>query len=469
MAERILVVDDELSMREFLQILLERAGYTVAVAASGEAALEAAREELPGLVLTDLNMPGMSGLDLLRELKALAAGRSRDVEVVVVTAFGSTESAVEAMRMGAADYVMKPFNNAELLLVVERALERLALEAENERLRTAVGERFHFGHLVGSSRMMGEVYDLIRRVKDTRINCLIEGESGTGKEMVARAIHFSGRRKARPFVPINCGAIPESLVESELFGHVKGSFTGAHRDKQGLMRAADGGTLFLDEVASLPPSAQVTLLRALQERRFTPVGAVREIEVDVRIIAASNVPLQDAVAEGTFREDLYYRLNVVRIALPPLRERGDDVLELARQFLERYRDEYGKPIDGIAPDTARALRAYHYPGNVRELQNIMERAVALCEGQRLSSVDLPSQVTGAETSLLPGAVDTEPGARRFPDEGVNLESVLAAEERKWLVRALEAADGNKTQAARLLQMTFRAFRYRLAKYGMDEG
>ncbi|MCK6505913.1 sigma-54 dependent transcriptional regulator [Myxococcota bacterium] len=466
MADRILVVDDELSMREFLSILLRREGYLVDVAASGEQALVAAQREWPAVVITDLNMPGMSGMELLREIKARAAQEARDVDVIMVTAFGSTESAVEAMRAGAADYVMKPFNNAELLLLVRRALERQGLELENTRLKTEVRGQFHFGNLVGSSKAMAEVYDLIRRVKDTRINCLIEGESGSGKEVVARAIHYSGVRRDQPFVAINCGAIPENLVESELFGHVKGAFTGALRDKQGLMKAAHGGTLFLDEVVSLPLPAQVTLLRALQERRFTPVGAVREVEVDVRLVAASNVHLEDAVADGSFREDLYYRLNVVRLVLPPLRERADDIPELVRHFLRRFSEEYGKELTSVSPQAMDLLRRYHYPGNVRELQNLVERAVALAAGPQLGVEDLPARLQGGSPTLRVAdpAVPAD-----FPPEGVNLDAILAAEEKRWLLKALDAADGSKTNAARLLQMTFRSFRYRLAKYGMDDG
>ncbi len=464
MTERILVVDDDLSMRQFLRILLEREGYRVATAESAERALAEARAEWPALVLTDLNMPGRSGLELLREIKAEAAAARRDVEVVVVTAFGSTESAVQAMRDGAADYVTKPFNNAELLLVVRRALERRQLEQQVERLRTEVRSQYHLGNLVGASKAMQGVYDLVRRVKDTRINCLIEGESGSGKEMVARAIHYSGVRRDEPFVAVNCGAIPESLVESELFGHVKGSFTGAVRDKQGLLKAAHGGTIFLDEVVSLPLSAQVALLRAIQERRFTPVGAVREVEVDVRILAACNVRLEDAVANGSFREDLYYRLNVVRIPLPPLRERSDDIPELARHFLRRFAEEYGKPVTGFRPEAMEAMVRWHFPGNVRELQNTVERAVALCAGSLIGVEDLPERMRGAGPVAMPSADE-----QGFPAEGLNLDALLAGTERAWLLRALEAAGGNKTQAASLLQMSFRSYRYRLAKFGLDDG
>lgn len=460
--EAVLVVDDDLSMREFLSILLQRDGYAVRTAASAEAALEAVAESWPALVLTDLNMPGMSGLDLLRELKSRAASGDRDVEVVMVTAYGTTASAVDAMKHGAADYVLKPFNNDELRLVVRRALGRRELEVENTRLKSELHDRYHFGNLVGSSPAMQRVYDMIRRVKDTRINCLVSGESGTGKEMVARAIHYSGVRGEQPFVAINCGAIPENLVESELFGHKKGSFTGAVRDKLGLMPAADKGTLFLDEVNSLPMSAQVKLLRAIQERRFTPVGATREVEVDVRIIAATNTDLEDAVREGVFREDLYYRLNVVQVKLPSLRERAEDLGELTRYFLRRFGEEYSKEVAQIAPDAMRALRVWHWPGNVRELQNTIERAVALCQGTVIQVEDLPARMQSDRPE--PAGEEAAPA---FPEEGVNLDALLAALEKRWLVAALDEADGNKTQAAKLLRMSFRSFRYRLAKYDLD--
>jgi two-component system response regulator PilR (NtrC family) len=301
-------------------------------------------------------------------------------------------------------------------------------------------------------------------VKDTKISILIEGESGTGKEMVARAIHYSGVRRDAPFVAVNCGAIPENLVESELFGHKRGSFTGAVQDKVGLMQAADGGTLFLDEVATLPAAAQVTLLRALQERTFLPVGGVKEVEVDVRVIAATNVKLQDAVAEGTFREDLFYRLNVVLMTLPPLRERSADIPALARHLVQRFAGEYQKNVVGLTPDAMELLRAYHYPGNIRELQNVLERSVALANGPLIKPDDLDERVRTARSPESVAEEETDP---TFPPEGVNLDARLSAIERRWLLAALDATGGNRTRAATLLQMSFRSFRYRLAKYGLD--
>jgi two-component system response regulator PilR (NtrC family) len=460
--ERVLIVDDDLSMRQMVSILLKRSGYSVEVAASGEEALGAIENDWPDLVITDLNMPGMNGIDLLVAVKALAAKSERDVEVIVVTAYGSTRTAVDAMTKGAANYVLKPFNNDELRVVVRRAIGRKALESENRRLKAQLQDEYHFDNLIGSSSAMNRVYELITRVKDTRINCLILGESGTGKEVVARAIHFSGSRGTGPFVPINCGAIPEALVESELFGHKRGSFTGAVKDKKGLMETADGGTLFLDEVNSLPHSAQVKLLRAIQERRFTPVGAVAEVEIDARIITASNADLENMVAEGGFRDDLYYRLNVVQIDLPPLRDRAGDLPDLIRHFVRVFGEEYNRPDIRVGPDVMRVLQGWHYPGNVRELSNLIERSVALSRADVIQLIDLPDKIVDG------GRPPLALGAEEFPDEGLNLDSVLSQVEKRWLVSALGEAKGNKTEAAQLLHMSFRSFRYRLAKYGLDE-
>ncbi len=466
MADRVLVVDDDLSLREFLKILLERDGHDVETAASGEAAIRAAEERWPALVLTDLNMPGLTGMDLLKELKAMAARSRRDVEVVMVTAYGTTQSAVEAMKNGAADYVLKPFNNDELRLVIQRALGRRALEIENSRLRSELQERFHFGRMVGTSPAMGQVYELIRRVKDNRINCLVVGESGSGKELVARAIHYSGVRAGRPFVALNCGAIPENLVESELFGYKKGAFSGAMQNKVGFIQAAHQGTLFLDEVNSLPLPAQVKLLRAIQERMITPVGDTREHEVDVRIIAASNADLECEIREGNFREDLYYRLNVVEIGLPPLRHRREDIPDLISHFLRKFAEENGKDVRSVSPEAMTVLRAWDYPGNVRELSNTMERAVALCRGSVIERADLPDRMLRSEAPAAPPVVSVgEPS--NFPEEGVNLDAILEREERRWILAALAHTQGNRTRAAPLLQMTFRSLRHRIAKYGME--
>ena len=453
---RLLIIDDELSIRELLEILFEQDGYEVQTVGSAEEGFEILRVQKIDLVLSDLNLPKMSGLELLQKIKK----ENIETDFIIMTAYGSTENAIEAMKEGASNYVLKPFSNDELRLVVQRALGVQALAQENRKLKE--GQRLlNFGYLVGASPKMNAVYDLIRTVKDSKINCMIVGESGTGKEMVARAIHHSGLRKEHPFVAINCGAIPENLVESELFGHKKGSFTGAIRNKIGLIQAASGGTLFLDEVDALPLSAQVKLLRVLQERRVTPVGDIVETAVDVRIIAASNSDLDLQIRQSLFREDLYYRLNVVEIALPPLRERGDDVVQLSRFFMDKYAREYGKSLIGIAPDALGRIRSFPFPGNVRELQNLVERAVALSVGNVLQKRDFPDNTQNGfwrrneEESLV------------IPEEGVHLDAMISELEKKWLRAALEKSNGKKGKAAEILHMSFRSFRYRLTKHGLD--
>ncbi len=455
---RILIVDDDLSLREVLSILFFADGYQVEIASNGVEALTKLNTFKPEIVLSDMNMPRMSGLELLEAVKAW----DPSCPFVVITAFGSTDSAVDAMKLGASNYVLKPFNNDELRLVVQRALGSKALMLENSRLR-GEQEHIHFSRLVGSSAPMMQVYEMIRRVQSTTINCMILGESGTGKELVARSIHFSSERSSKPFVALNCGAIPESLFESELFGHKKGSFTGAIKDKMGLFRAADGGTLFLDEVDSLPLSEQVKVLRAIQEKKFTPVGGVQEIEVDVRIISASNQDLESLVQRGAFREDLYYRLNVIEIVLPPLRDRGEDVEILTRYFIDKFARDYGKSLIGIAPQALSALKKHYFKGNVRELQNLIERAVALSIGGIIQEDDFPFLKDG--TKETPQKRENPPD--HFPAGGINLDEIMLEIERSWVQAALKAADGNKTRAAALLQISFRSFRYRLNKLGLE--
>jgi two-component system response regulator PilR (NtrC family) len=459
-SERILVVDDERSMRDFLEILLRREGYQVETTGSAEQGLRAFSAAPHDLVLTDLQLPGMSGLDMLSEIKTRAASGARDAPVILITAYGNTSIAVDAIKRGAYDYVAKPFNNDELKLTIRRALRERALREENLRLKTELKDRYHFESLVGSSAAMQEVYELVERIKDARINSLILGESGTGKELVARAIHFSGVRRDSPFVAVNCGAIPESLIESELFGYMKGAFTGAVRDKIGFFEAADKGTIFLDEIGEMPLLTQVKVLRAIQERRIIPVGSTEEREVDLRILAATNRDLEVEVREGRFREDLFYRLNVITIRVPPLRERRADIPELARHFIARFAREYGKPIEGLTPEAIRLLQQYDFPGNVRELENLIERSVALANGPRIGVELLPAKVRPQEDLSL------EEAPEAFPPEGVDLDGRLQSYELYWLNRALEEAGGNKTRAAELLRMSFRSFRYRLQKHGI---
>src|SRR5688572_4807658 len=383
---RVLVVDDEQSMREFLAICLRRAGHEVDVADAGVTALARLKATPADVVITDLRMPGeLDGIALLAAIK----GAKIDTEVIVVTAFATAETALSAMKIGAYDYLTKPFKIDEINAVIGRAMEKRALVAENLALRQQVKGRIRLARMLGKSRAMQKVFELIDKVHSTKTSVLITGESGTGKELVARALHSESSRARGPFVAVNCGAIPDELMESELFGHKKGAFTGAHADKKGLFLEADGGTLFLDEIGELSLGLQVKLLRALQERRVKPVGDVAEHELDVRVVAATNRELEEEVARGAFRADLYYRLNVIEIRLPPLRQRREDIGMLIDHFLRRYAAEQGKRIVAVNPDVLQVLQDYDYPGNVRELENIIERAVALSAGPRIDRDALP--------------------------------------------------------------------------------
>jgi two-component system response regulator PilR (NtrC family) len=452
----ILVVDDEQSMRELLQILLGDAGHEVQVEADAAGALARLSGAAFDLVVSDLRLGRGSGLDILKAVKASAPA----TEVVMVTAYATTENAIQAMKLGAYDYVLKPFKVDELKLVVQKALEHRALVAENRVLRHRAGERRREGEeLLGSSSPIAEVRALIEKVAPTRTTVLVTGESGTGKEVVARAIHGKGGRGEQPFVAINCGAIPEGLIESELFGHERGSFTGATEQKPGLFEVAGSGTLFLDEVGELPPTVQVKLLRALQERKIRRVGGSVDLTISARIIAATNRDLSDEVKAGRFREDLFYRLNVIQLKTPPLRERREDLPLFLAHFLDRFAAELGRPSPSFSPDAHRMLLAYGYPGNVRELANIVERAATLCDGPVIEPSVLPPSVRGA-------AATTAVSATALPPEGLDLQAHLDAIERAILEEALRRTAGVKTEAARLLSLTFRSLRYRLAKFGI---
>jgi len=452
----ILVVDDERSMREFLEILLRKGGHEVAVAGDAGAALARAAQGDLDLVITDLRLGADSGLDVLRDVKE----QSPSTEVVMVTAFATTENAIQAMKLGAYDYVQKPFKVDELKLVVAKALEHRALLAENRVLRRSATGALSGVDLLGCSAAMAEVRELVEKVAPGRSTVLISGESGVGKEVVARAIHRRGGRHDQPFVDINCGAIPEGLIESELFGHEKGSFTGAAEARAGLFEVAGTGTLFLDEVGELPPPMQVRLLRALQERRIRRVGGTRDLPVAARIVAATNRDLTAEVQRGGFREDLYYRLNVISIHVPPLRERREDIPAFLDHFLARFAHELGRAVPRLAPETERILLGHVWPGNVREVANVLERAVILSTGDVLEPSALPPNLRGRPTTLAPGA------ATAWPDGGVDLQAHLDAIERNLLEEALARAGGVKTEAAKLLSLTFRSLRYRLAKFGI---
>jgi two-component system response regulator PilR (NtrC family) len=455
---RVLLVDDERSMREFLEILLARQGYASTACATAREALVALECDEFDLVISDIQMPGMDGLELLSEIQ----NRQPETPVVLITAHGSTESAVEAMKRGAYDYLTKPCSVDEILLVVEKALEKRNLAHENERLRRQLRDRAQAAPtMLGKSAAMREVFELVERVAPTRTNILITGESGTGKELVARTIHALSEQKHGAFVAVHCGAIPENLLESELFGHVKGSFTGAIANKMGLFEVADGGTLFLDEIGEMPLSLQVKVLRAIQERCFKRVGGTTDVRVDVRIVTATNRDLEEEVRGGRFREDLFYRLNVIEVRLPPLRERPGDIAPLALHFVKRFSAELGREVREIDPSVLVALERYPLPGNVRELENLIERAVTLARGPRIGPDCLPSSVSRPPAAVLP-----EPS---FPEEGVDLSALLHAYEERLIHQALERGNGVKKRAAALLGISFRSLRYRLEKLGLDAG
>jgi len=448
---RILVVDDESSMRDLLAITLRQAGWEVTQADGGEAAVAALEDETFDLVITDLRMRRVDGLGVLRSVKE----RSPRTMVIVITAYASTETAVEAMKLGAYDYITKPFKLEEIRLTVEKALERKRLEDENIALRRQLRRERGFENFVGRSPRMLEVFDTIRKSALSHSTVMITGESGTGKELVAQAIHQESPRRAGPFVSVNCGAIPEGLLESELFGHVKGAFTGAVSTAQGLFAAADGGTLFLDEVTELPAPVQVKLLRAIQEREIRRVGDTKDIRVDVRLIAASNRDLARAVADGVLREDLYYRLNVIPIHLPPLRERREDIPLLVAHFIQKLGRELGRKVTGVSPAALAVLESYHWPGNIRELENVIERAIVLGCGEVLDVDALPV------TLQAPGDPRDLPVELGAP--GFSLDEMLERIEQRYIQMALERTGGVQMRAAELLGMSFRQFRYKLQK------
>ena len=457
--DKILVADDEQSMREFLDIMLKKEGYKVSLASNGEEVAKLVDNDLFDLVLLDIRMPKLDGISALKKIKSNAP----ETIVIMITAYASADTAIKAMKEGAYDYITKPFKVEEIKLIIKNALEKKNLQKENILLKQVVRDRFHFGNIIGQSPKMVTLYDLLEKVSPTKTNILITGESGTGKELVAKAIHYNSPRKEKPFVTLNCGAIPESLIESELFGHMKGAFTDAIATKKGLFEVADEGTIFLDEISELPLLMQVKLLRVLQDREFKRVGGTEDIRVDVRIIAATNKDLEEAVKEKRFREDLFYRLNVIQIKLPPLRDRKEDIQPLANHFLKKYSQELSKAISKISPEALQILLNYEYPGNVRELQNIIERAVALEGSEELTPHNLSSYLS-EQPLLKKGPIDIE-----IPNEGIDLEKIVEDLERSLLLKALDRTKGIKKKAAELLHINFRSMRYRLEKYGLNHG
>ncbi len=433
---RILVVDDEEIMRDVLSAILGGENYPADFAQDGLQALEMIRDQEYGVVLLDLMMPGMDGFQVLEELRKL----DNEPAAIVLTAFASIEKAVKATKLGAFNFITKPFKNDELLLAVKNAMEHYRLKQENQRLRNTLRERFSYQNIIGKSAGMRQVFDLIARVAPTRSTILIHGESGTGKELVAKAVHMASNRSQMPFVAINCGNIPSDLLESEIFGHVRGAFTGAASAKRGLFEVADGGTLFLDEVATISMEMQSKLLRVIQEREFRRLGGLENIKVDVRIIAATNTDLQAAVQAGTFREDLYYRLNVIVVKLPPLRERAEDIPLLSEHFLNKYAEENAKEIARLDPAAMKVLMDYSWPGNVRELENVIERAVVLSSGPEISTGLLPKNLI----------TDTPDPVLGVPDSSLSLKERVGSFERAIIMDALKKTDWNQKKAANLL-------------------
>jgi two-component system response regulator PilR (NtrC family) len=456
----ILIVDDELSMRELLEYMLTREGYRAACAENGRQAVSLVEQNSYDLLLCDMRLGDLSGLDVLRACKKHHPG----TVVIMISAYASTETAVEAMNQGAYDYVPKPFNKDELLETVAKALKLRTIEQEKELLDGELRRSLNFGMIVGSSPAMQHIYKMIQQVSKTKTNVLITGESGTGKELIARAIHKESDRRDKPFVALNCGGIPETLMESELFGHKKGSFTGATQDKAGLFQEAHRGTIFLDEIGELSLPIQVKLLRAVQEKTVRPVGGTEDVAVDIRILSATNKQLEKEVIAGKFREDLFYRLNVIEIKVPPLRERKADLRAMAQHFLEKYSREMGKEISKLSSYALDLMLKYDFPGNVRELENLMERSVALST----TNIILPDSLALSvhKRRWIEGIKD-----RRFDvDEvakGVALDSILEEIERAYLKKALECSNGNKNKAAELLGISFRSIRYRLEKLNLE--
>ena len=455
MTKKILIVDDEAKMRRVLELQLTGAGYEVSKAASAEDGLKAL--DMPGtgpdfaLALTDLRLPGIDGVEFLRQVHR----RFPSLPVIVMTAFGTVETAVEAMKSGASDYLLKPFALDDLMITIHKVLELHALRDENVKLRAQLERRYDFEHIIGHSGKMQEVFDAARRVAPTRATVLLGGESGTGKGLLARAIHHHSPRRDAPFTKISCSTIPENLMESELFGYEKGAFTGATQSHQGKFEQADGGTVFLDEIGDVPPAVQVKLLRVLQEREFERLGGSKTIHVDVRIIAATNQDLRAALEQGTFREDLYYRLNVVPISLPPLRERKEDIPYLLDHILTKFAGETGNRMQVISQAAMEKLMAYHWPGNVRELENIIEHNMVLARSETVEADDI---------RLDHATASSQSEAAAFLPQGMTLEQY----EQELIREALRRAGDNKSQAARLLGMTRNALRYRLSQMGVEE-
>ncbi len=452
----ILLVDDEQPIREALLLLLKNAEYRISGCGSGQEAVQHLENEQFDIVVTDLFLPDITGIDILKKAKELSPA----IEVILITGHASAETAVRAMKEGAFDYITKPLNIEELRVIITKAIEKQQILSENISLKKQLRDKYEFSNIIGSSPAMQKVFSRITKVIKTDSTVLVLGDSGTGKELIAKAIHSNGPRRDKPFIAVHCGAIPENLLESELFGHTKGAFTGAIRDKMGKFEAANHGTIFLDEIATLPMHLQIKLLRVLQEQEVERIGSNKPIKLDVRIISATNVNLEEEVKRGNFRDDLFYRLNVIPVTLPPLRERVEDILPLVRHFLVKYCKEMDRPLMSIAREALMALEVYNWPGNVRELENVVERTVALTEGDQITLSDLPSNITRSysEQEELP---------TRVTSRGVDLGKVLTDIEQKMISDALSLSDGVKARAAALLNMNRTTLVEKMRRLGMD--
>ncbi len=456
--EKILIVDDEQDTRYLLTEILKNGGYAVSAMSDGPSAIEEARKNPFNLAFVDLKMPGMDGIEVIKQIHKI----DPDLMIILLTGYGTIDSAVRAMKAGAYDYITKPFPVDEILMTAGRALEHQRLQTENIILKKTLANRYKFENIIGASKSMDKMYEIIERVADSDSTVLIQGESGTGKELVARTIHFNSPRKDGPFIPINCGAIPEGLLESELFGHEKGAFTGAVATRLGRFELANGGTIFLDEVGEMPPALQVKLLRVLQSREFERVGGTKTIKVDIRILAATNQDLEEALKSGKFREDLYYRLNVVQIHIPPLRERKDDVPLLLDHFVVFFNERKKKNIQGFSSDAMKLLMDYRWPGNVREIENLIERLAILKGSGIIEAQDLPEKISTVYPITASGPIS------RFPDEGVDLTMEINEFENRLILSAMEKANGVKSRAAHLLRLNRTTLVEKMKKKGLTD-
>lgn len=458
---KILVIDDDPSIRNMLEIVLKKGGYDVTCTESGKSALEKLKKETFELIISDIKMPDITGIDLLKKIKAI----NPEIPVILITAFASANDAVEAMKLGAEDYVTKPFNLDELRIIIHRALYKRSMEKENVQLKSRLTEKEKFENIVGKNQKMLEIFEMIDTISQTDSTVLIIGESGTGKELISKAIHNKSERSGCKFISINCGALPENLLESELFGHTKGAFTDAHKDKKGLFEVADKGTLFLDEIGEMSPKMQVKLLRALQERKIRKVGGSEEIEVDVRIISATNKDLTESIKTGDFRTDLFYRLNVISINVPPLRERKDDIPLLLEYFLRFFNKKFNRKIEGFEKDALDIFINYPWPGNIRELENVIERSVALEKGTFISIKSLPSDLVYniSEKELMPTDIDA-----LLQEKDFDFQEYIDDISRRIVLKAFLLNDSNMKKTAEKLKLNYRSLRYLMEKYDLKK-